>query len=309
MTELPPLKSLRVFEAAARHLSFTTAADELCVTQGAVSQQVRVLEDALGVKLFRREHRELRLTAAGERYVLSVREALRVIRAATAELQRERQPGRLTLSCLPSFAHKWLMPRLGDFIETHPEISLRIHTSFEVVDLARDGVDCAIRHGPGGYEGLFAEVLLTEELTPMCSPATAARLSHPEDLTGETLLRDFGTEWPDWLAQAGLEAKHFKMGAEFLDSAMAMQAAIDGRGVILGHTALARDDLEAGRLVAPFEARVPYDCAHWFVCLPGRESAAEVSALRNWLKQQAASFPAPAIASGRRAVPRALPFD
>ena len=309
MNELPPLKSLRVFEAAARHLSFTKAADELCVTQGAVSQQIRVLENALAVKLFRRQSRELRLTAAGERYVLAVREALRLIGKATAELRQEERPGRLTLSCLPSFAHKWLMPRLGDFIETHPGISLRIHTSFDVVDLARDGIDCAIRHGPGGYTDLFAEVLLTEELTPMCNRTVAERLARPEDLAGETLLRDFGTEWADWLEGAGLTGIACKMGAEFLDSSMAMQAAIDGRGIILGHTALARDDLEVGRLVAPFETRVPYDCAHWFVCLPGRETRPEVRALHGWLKRQAAAFPAPAIGPRRRAVPRPLPFD
>ncbi|WP_422367791.1 transcriptional regulator GcvA [Pelagibius sp.] len=309
MNDLPPLKSLRVFEAAARHLSFTKAADELCVTQGAVSQQVRVLEEALSTKLFRRQGRELRLTRAGERYVLVVREALRLIGEATAELRRETQPRKLTLSCLPSFAHKWLMPRLGDFIETHPDISLRIHTSFDVVDLARDGIDCAIRHGPGGYTGLFAEILLTEELTPMCSPAIAARLTRPEDLAGETLLRDFGTEWSDWLERAGLAGDNLKVGAEFLDSSMAMQAAIDGRGVILGHTALARDDLEAGSLVAPFEARVSYDCAHWFVCLPGRETTPEVRSLHDWLKRQAAAFPAPAIGPRRRGVPQLLPFD
>lgn len=309
MTALPPLKSLRVFEAAARHLSFTLAADELCVTQGAVSQQIRVLEDALGVKLFRRQGRDLRLSAAGERYALAVREALRLIGDATAELRQETQPQRLTLSCLPSFAHKWLMPRLGDFIEAHPEISLRIHTSFDVVDLTRDGVDCAIRHGPGGYGDLFAEVLLTEELTPMCSPAVARRLKRPEDLRGETLLRDFGTEWSEWLESAGLAEGSVRMGAEFLDSSMAMQAAIDGRGVILGHTALARDDLTAGRLVAPFEARVPYDCAHWFVCLPGRETEPELRALYDWLKRQAAAFPAPDMRPGRRKVPRPLPFD
>lgn len=309
MADLPPLKSLRVFETAARHLSFTKAADELCVTQGAVSQQVRVLEDALTVKLFRRQSRALRLTSAGERYVLAVREALRLIGDATEELRRETQPRRLTLSCLPSFAHKWLMPRLGDFIETHPDISLRIHTGFDVVDLARDGIDCAIRHGPGGYSDLSAEILLTEELTPMCSPAIAQRLTRPEDLAGETLLRDFGTEWADWLERAGLAGGRFKMGAEFLDSSMAMQAAIDGRGVILGHTALAHDDLEVGNLVAPFGTRVPYDCAHWFVCLPGAETTPEIRRLHDWLTQQAAAFPAPAIGPRRRDMPRPLPFD
>lgn len=308
MTDLPPLKSLRVFEAAARHLSFTRAADELCVTQGAVSQQVKLLEDALGVPLFRRQNRELRLTAQGERYVLSVREALRLIGEATAALRGPQDQGRLTLSCLPSFAHKWLMPRLGRFLEAHPEISLRIHTGFDVVDLARDGIDCAIRHGQGGYDGCFSELLLTEELTPMCSPAIAAALKRPEDLAKQTLLRDFGTEWQDWLAQAGIAKLKMRLGAEFLDSSMAMQAAIDGRGVILGHTVLARDDIAAGRLVTPFDTRVPYDCAHWFVCLPGKENTPAVNALRAWLKQEAEAFPALPLPPGRRKLPRALPF-
>jgi LysR family transcriptional regulator, glycine cleavage system transcriptional activator len=309
MQSLPPLKSLRVFDAAARHLSFTRAADELCVTQGAVSQQVKLLEDSLGAKLFRRQNRELRLTAAGERFALAVREALRLVGEATAEIRGRDGRQRLTLSCLPSFAHKWLMPRLGGFIERHPEISLRLHTGFDVVDLARDGVDCAIRHGPGGYRGLFAEILLTEELTPMCSPAIAATLKRPADLAGQVLLRDFGTEWGEWLERAGLSEDDVHMGAEFLDSSVAMQAAIDGRGVILGHTALARDDLEAGRLVAPFETRVPYDCAHWFVCPAGRETEPEIRALHAWLKQEAAAFPAPAIRLGRLKAPRTRPFE
>lgn len=308
MATLPPLKALRVFEAAARHLSFTKAAGELCVTQGAVSQQVKALEDALEVELFRRRNRELRLTDAGRNYALAVREALRLVSEATAELRRNASAQNLTLSCLPSFAHKWLMPRLGRFIESHPEISLRVHTSFEVVDLRRDGIDCAIRHGPGGYSDAYAEILLTEELTPMCAPAIAAELARPHDLAGQTLLRDFGTEWDEWLQRAGVADLKFRLGPEFLDSSMAMQAAIDGAGIILGHTALARDDLESGRLVAPFETRVSYDCAHWFVCPAGDEMRPQIRALHDWLRQEAAAFPSPPIRLGRLKAPRGQPF-
>lgn len=307
--QLPPLNALRSFEAAARHLSFTRAAAELCVTQGAVSQQVKQLETALDVALFQRTSGGLRLTRKGEEYAAEIRAALRRIRDATAALRREGNARGLTLSCLPSFAHKWLMPRLGRFLERHPEVSLRIHTGFDLVDFARDGIDCAIRHGPGRYPGCFAEILLTEELTPMCSPAVAAELSEPRDLARVVLLRDFGTDWTEWLVQAGLDDLEVRMGPEFLDSSMAMQAAIDGRGVILGHTALARDDLLNKRLVAPFALRVPYDCAHWFVCPAGNETQPQIAALYAWLREEAAAFPAPAIGKRRSAVPRPLPYS
>ena len=308
MATLPPLKALRAFEASARHLSFTKAAAELCVTQGAVSQQIKLLEQALGVALFLRENQRLRLTAQGRKYALEVREALRLISEATAEIRPRGEQAAVTLSCLPSFAHKWLAPRLGGFLQSHPEISLRVHTSFDVVDLTRDGIDCAIRHGAGGYDSCFAEILLTEELTPMCAPHVAQQLDGPADLAKETLLRDYGTEWREWLEAAGLDGAQVSWGAEFLDSSMAMQAAIDGRGVILGHTVLAHDDLRSGTLVAPFDLRVPYDCAHWFVCRSGREKSPEVAAVRAWLKSEASAFPMPEIRRGREHAPPDRPF-
>lgn len=308
MASLPPLKALRVFEAASRHLSFTRAADELCVTQGAVSQQIKLLEQALGVELFVRLNQQLRLTAHGRKYALEVREALRLISEATAEIQPRTEKDAVTISCLPSFAHKWLASRLGKFSQAYPEISLRVHTSFEVVDLARDGIDCAIRHGNGGYEGCYSEILLTEELTPMCAHRLVDQLRVPGDLASVDLLRDYGTDWPDWLGAAGVAEADMRYGAEFMDTSLAMQAAIDGQGVILGHTALAADDLKSGALVAPFDLRVPYDCAHWFVCRTGMEDQPGIDIVRNWLHAEAASFPKPEIKLGRLQAPPVRPF-
>lgn len=289
---LPPLNALRVFEAAARHLSFTRAAEELHVTQAAVSQQVRGLEEQLGVRLFRRLNRALLLTDAGQRYAVAVRGALAQIAEATAALRPAQggDDGTLTVSVMPSFAHKWLMPRLGRFLDRHPDISLRIHTSFEVVDFGREGIDCALRQGTGAYDGLFVELLLAEDVTPVCAPAVAARLREPRDLLGETLLYDYGCDWIEWLAAAGVTGARLpKKGTEFFDSSMALQAAMDGRGVTLGRSGLAADDLRTGRLVAPFAVRIPYQYATWFVCPPGTESQPRVKALRDWLAEEAAA--------------------
>jgi LysR family transcriptional regulator, glycine cleavage system transcriptional activator len=308
MPSLPPLKALRVFEAASRHLSFTKAADELCVTQGAVSQQIKVLEAALGVELFVRLNQQLRLTSQGRKYALEVREALRLISDATAGIQPRAEKNAVTISCLPSFAHKWLGSRLGKFSQSCPEISLRVHTSFDVVDLARDGIDCAIRHGNGGYDGCFSEILLTEELTPMCSRTLSTQLKTPADLSSTTLLQDYGTEWSEWIDEAGIDPETLDWGAEFMDTSLAIQAAIDGQGVILGHTVLAHDDLKSGALVAPFDLRTPYDCAHWFVCRDGMENRPEIAAVHDWLKSEAKSFPTTEIRLGRLQSPPTKPF-
>ncbi|SOD94982.1 transcriptional regulator GcvA [Caenispirillum bisanense] len=288
---LPPLNALRVFEAAARHLSFTKAAEELHVTQAAVSQQVRGLEEQLGVPLFRRLNRALLLTDTGQRYAVAVRGALEQIAEATAALRPAREDdGSMTVSVMPSFAHKWLMPRLGRFLDRHPEISLRVHASFEAVDFDRDRIDCALRQGTGGYDGLYSELLLAEEVTPMCAPAVAARLHDPRDLLRETLLYDYGADWQDWLAAAGVTGGTLPKGTEFFDSSMALQVAMDARGVVLGRTGLAADDLASGRLVAPFPVRLPYAYATWFVCPRGTEDHPKIKAFRDWLREECAAF-------------------
>lgn len=299
MARLPPLNAARAFEAAARHLSFTRAAEELHVSQGAISQQVKLLEDWLGRPLFRRRNRGLDLTEAGAAYAEAVRQGLGIIAEATKTVRRPDEAKDLALSCLASFAHKWLGPRLGRLASRHPALRLRILTGMVPVDLAGGTVDCAIRTGTGPYQGLYSEVLLTEELTPMARPDIAARLQSPEDLSGELLLRDFGTDWLDWLVPAGLGERDYRWGPEFLDSSMALDAAIAGQGIVLARTALAEADLAAGRLAAPFAFAVSYDWAHWFVCRQGAERRGPVRDLLDWLREEAGRLPKPEIRPGR----------
>ncbi|MFN3987272.1 MAG: transcriptional regulator GcvA [Rhodocyclaceae bacterium] len=298
MANLPPLKSLRVFESAARHLSFTRAAAELNVTQAAVSQQIRMLEAHLGLPLFRRLNRRLLLTDPGQAYALQVREALDILREATARVTLDAGGNDLTMSVTPSFAHKWLMPRLGRFSDRHPGIVLRLHTSFDVMPFGegRAAVQCAVRQGRGPYPGLFAQALLDEEFFPVCAPALAQTLRTPAELSRVTVIRDEGVPWSDWLRAAGLPLSTIGKGPGFLDSSMALQAAIDGRGVTLGRTALVADDLAAGRLVEPFALRLHYDLKSWFVCPRGHETRSPVRELLDWLSTEAAALSA----GGRR---------
>lgn len=289
MPELPPLKALRVFEAAARHLSFTRAAAELHVTQAAVSQQVKTLEAHLGLALFRRLNRRLLLTDPGQGYARQVREALDILRDATARVMIESGESDVTLSVTPSFAHMWLLPRLGRFADRHPLLILRLHTGFEVMPFGEGpaAVQCAVRQGRGPYPGLFAEELLDEEVFPVCAPALAACLGSSADLARVTVIRDEGVPWTDWLRAAGQPLSVLGKGPSFLDSSMAVQAAIDGRGVALGRSALVADELAAGRLVAPFELRLPYELRIWFVCPKGHEERPPVQALLDWLREEA----------------------
>lgn len=289
MADLPPLNALRAFESAARHLSFTRAATELHVTQAAVSQQVKGLEAYLGMALFRRGHRQLLLTDIGQVYARQVRQSFDMLRDATSRARLESGGSDLTLSVTPSFAHKWLLPRLGRFAERHPSVVLRLHTGFEVMPLGQGttAVQCAVRQGRGPYPGLFACALCDEEVFPVCAPALAGRLRSPADLAAVTVIRDEGVPWLDWLLAAGLRASVIGKGPGFLDSSMALQAAIDGRGVTLGRTSLVTDDLAAGRLVEPFRLRLPFDLKHWFVCPPGHQTHEPVRAVYEWLMDEA----------------------
>lgn len=291
MADLPPLNALRTFEVAARHLSFTRAAEELNITQAAVSQQMKGLEEALGVPLFRRLNRRLWLTDAGQDYARSVRDALEIVREATLRLRPEASYHDLTLSLPPSLAHKWLMPRLGRFIDRHPLLTLRLHTSYEAMRLGvgPTAVHCAIRQGRGPYPGHYADLLLREEIFPVCAPSLAARLTGLPDLKRVPVIRDEGVSWADWLTAAGLPQRAIGAGPTFLDSSMAVQAAIDGRGVMLGRSVMIADDLAAGRLVEPFRAlglRMPYLNAVWFLCPPGQEDTPAIRALLGWLKEE-----------------------
>jgi LysR family glycine cleavage system transcriptional activator len=290
---LPPMNTLRAFEAAARHLSFTLAAEELHVTQAAVSHQIRTLEEALGVRLFRRLNRAIRLTEEGQEFVGEVRKALSHLATAVEKLAAPDAGGPLTVSVLPSFAAKWLVPRLGRFRIKHPEIDVRISPSIQLTDFQRDDVDMAVRYGKGDYEGLSSERLMTEDIFPVCSPALLVgpnALAAPQDLRHHTLLHDDAyVDWTMWLLVAGVEGVDPRQGPFFTDSALVIQAAVEGQGVALARGALAAGDIEAGRLVKPFDIAIPTEYAYYVVSPKATMQHPKIAAFREWLLDEAAT--------------------
>ena len=286
---LPSLNGLRAFEAAARHLSFTHAAQELNVTQTAISHQIRRLEEELGIKLFIRQSRALALTPQAAEYLPGIRAAFQDLRTATDRLLRKGDDRVLTISTLTSLAVKWLLPRLSSFQEQHPEIDVRITTSTELVDFHTSNVDAAIRYGQGRWPGLDAEWLMAEHLFPVCSPKllTGERaLRRPEDLEHATLLHTSSTidDWRLWLTAAGLPA-HLSQnrGLTFDLAFMTIQAAIDGLGVAMGHTAYVADDVANGRLVVPFNVSMP-SAGYYFVTPQDRPATPKLNLFRDWLR-------------------------
>lgn len=288
--QLPPLTTLRSFEASARLLSFSKAADELHVTHGAVSRAVRHLEDHLGVKLFKRSVRAVNLTATGAAYAASVRDVLGRLAAATAVIMDQQSMGVLNISTLDSFAAKWLIPRLFRFRQAHGDIDVRLATSVKLADFVNDGIDIAIRYGSGRYPGVKAELLMREEVFPVCSPLLvkgANPLKGAADLKHHTLIHDaFEIDWAMWLKTAGVEGVDPHRGPRFASSDHAVQAAIQGEGVVLGRSALVADDLKAGRLVKPFLVSLPADLAY-YVAYPAQTSQRpKVRAFRDWLFEE-----------------------
>lgn len=298
---LPPLSALLAFEAVARRLSFSRAAEELHVTPGAVSQQVRSLEQRMGEPLFQRTRRSVSLTGAARLMLPDVQSALQLLARATEEKAGAPTAKTLTISVAPSFATKWLLPRLPAFSETYPEIDLRISATVSLADFGRDGPDLAIRFGPGEYDELQSEKLLSEALTPMCSPQMAGvrSLRRPEDLKRFRLLHDASIPdqgdpcpWARWLALAGASQVPRDSGMRFSLAEHALQAAIDGAGVVLGRICLAERDLAAGRLVRPFTLALPLEVGYYLVMPRKRRERGEVRSFREWImgavKQSAA---------------------
>jgi LysR family glycine cleavage system transcriptional activator len=286
---LPSLTGLRAFEAAARHLSFTRAAAELNVTQTAVSHQIRRLEEQLGLRLFVRRNRSLHLTREAQDYLPSVHAAFEDLRLATERLLRADRPALLTVSTMPSLAAKWLMPRLGGFQEAHPAIEIRITASTHLVDFRRDEVDVAIRYGRGRWPGLRADWLMTEDLFPVCSPALLGGerpLRRPEDLAHHTLLhaRMSRDDWQLWLTAAGLPPSlASRRGLTFDETLMALEAAIDGLGVALGRTPFVEADIAAGRLVIPFDVKLPAEAGFYVVAPHETADTPKIALFRQWL--------------------------
>jgi len=298
---LPPLTAIRYFEAAARHLSLTKAAAELHVTHSAISHQIKALEQWLGVPLFRRINRAVVLTEAGQAYVKPVKEAFERLAEASRVLKAREQAGTLTVSVVPSFAAKWLVPHLGSFRRRHPDIDVRVSATGRVVDFGREDVDVAIRYGRGNWPGLRIEPLIRANLVPVCSPQLLhgpLPLREPADLLRHPLVHDH--DWPDdlwirWLKAAGVEVTKLRPALSFNYSNLMIQAALDGLGVALTEEALVKDDLAAGRLVKPFDVNLGGSDAGYFIVAP--ETSAErpkVKAFREWLLAEIAASEAPA---------------
>ena len=287
---LPPLNALPSFEAAARHLSFSRAADELNVTHGAVSRAVRNLEDQLGVQLMIRATRSVRLTPIGASFAAEIRNVLDHLAAATLAATGQTS-GIVNVSTIDSFAARWLMPRLSRFRRAHGDIDVRVATSERLADFVSDGIDLAIRCGGGQYPGLSAELLMMEDHFPVCSPKLLRGrdpLRKPADLARHTLLHDvFTVDWAIWLHSAGIDNVDPHRGPTFLSSDHAIQAAVRGEGVVLGRSALIADDLAAGRLVRPFEFSLPAGFAYYAVYPQRALQRPSVKAFRDWLMAEA----------------------
>ncbi len=249
--QLPPLLALRFFEATARYLSVKTAAGELCVTPGAVSQQLRKLEEFLGCRLFERLPRGLALTPAGREYQTACQEALALIGRATSKLTRTQRRA-IVVSCTPSFATQWLVPKLQGFMQTSPEIDVHVSTTNRLVDLNREDVHFAIRHGLGNYPGLKAETLVQDDLIPVCSPQLIAprKSAKLSDITAQRLLHDEHREdWRLWFEAQGISNVDCNAGVVFTDSNAAIEAALAGLGYALVRRALVASEIAGGQLL------------------------------------------------------------
>lgn len=280
-----PLNALRMFDAAARHLNLTRAADELCVTQAAVSQHIRNLEERLGKPLFRRLPRGLALTDEGHALWPAVAESFARIEHSLQQVAEPRPREILTVGVVGTFAIGWLIPRLGQFQQQHPYIDLRLLTHNNRVDLAGEGLDAAVRFGDGAWQGTRAELLLRAPLTPMCTPALAQRLRQPADLAGQTLLRSYRLqEWESWFATLDQSAP-LARGAMFDSSLTLAEAAAQGAGVALLPARMFQHLLQQGRLVRPFEQEVDTG-AYWLTHLRSRAPSAALKTFRQWLLTQ-----------------------
>jgi LysR family transcriptional regulator, glycine cleavage system transcriptional activator len=306
---LPPLSALRTFEAAARHLSFTRAADELHVTQAAVSHQIRTLEEHLGVMLFRRLNRRLLLTDEGQLLMPSVRRAFDELLAGVERVRERCMGGTLTISTTPSIAANWLAGRLGRFQALHPEFEIRLMATPRLIDFAREGVDCGIRYGFGEWPGLRALCLLNATLVPLCSPRLLEGprpLRTPADLAHHTLLHtlDDMDDWRLWLQAAGVTGVDPTRGLKFESLPLALRAAVSGAGVVIVAGPMANDDLDAGRVVQPFDLELPRECAYYFVAPEASADQPKIRAFRDWLLQEVDAPP-----SGRTPADMALASD
>ncbi|KQV84179.1 transcriptional regulator GcvA [Rhizobium sp. Root1220] len=290
---IPSFSALRAFEAAARHLSMTLAARELNVTPGAVSLQIRDLEAVLGVQLFERRTRALALTVEGADYFATLRAAFRLMREATAAITARVRKDVLDVTCTAGFATYWLVPRLGRFEAIHPEIDVRISASHRVMDFQRDGIDLAIRHGLGGYDGLVSERLVDDELVPVCTPKLAAELGDkptPDRLAKVQLIHDvYRHDWQLWLEAAGAGKVDASRGPIFMHGNGAYEAMKAGLGIALMRRSFVKSELRDGTIVAPFPLGVASRLAFHLVYPGIALERPATAAFRRWLLSEARS--------------------
>jgi LysR family glycine cleavage system transcriptional activator len=298
--QLPPLPSLRAFEAAARHLNFEKAGDELAVTASAIGQQVKSLETWLRRPLFvRLPSKGVALTALGQRYAAAISQALDQLNDATTRALRPDGADILTVSTLPSFALSWLIPRLGSLKERHPNLEMRVSISTSLTDFSREDVDVAIRYGLGAYPGLRSDLLMEENFFPVCSSALLndpkRPLREPADLRFHTLLHEiqegvaYYATWSEWLSAAGVRGVDANPGPRFSHTFLALQAAASGQGIALATNVLIGDYLNAGRLVRPFPQEVKGRYQYYVVCPQTPADKPAVAAFRAWIHSEAAA--------------------
>ncbi len=288
---MPPLSSLRPFEAAARLESFSRAAEELHLTHGAVSRQVRALEDHVAAALFTRHGKRVTLTPAGRTFAERVRNALQEIAQASEALGDKRRDHRLTVSVLPSFASRWLMPRLIRFMDANPGIEVNVMASTALANFATDDIDVAIRFGRGPWPPLVCERFLDDEYFPVASPKMGrGRLpKEPKDLLAARIIREDRDYWHEFFAAAGVPIEVPLSGHSFNDSTYALQAAARGEGIALARRSIVFEDLERGTLKRLFLIAVPSRESYWFVSPKASAEAPKVKAFREWVKSELAA--------------------
>jgi LysR family glycine cleavage system transcriptional activator len=295
MPDLPPLDALRVFEAAARRLSFAAAAEELHLTASAVSHRIKTLEAQLGLVLFERLTRKVRLTPGGRAYAAAVADAIAILREATRRLAADANRP-LTTSVTPLFGARWLLPRLARFEVAHPGITVRLTSTTRMADFTSDGVDCAVRFGRGTWPGLTAHRLKSLDYVPVCAPALIRqrRLKAPGDLANHTLLHAEATSdaWRMWLLAAGATGVDPDSGQKLSDTTAAIQAAIDGIGVAISDRKFIARELKQKRLVTPFPMDAPSGGAFYFVYPENRADDRRIAAFRDWVLAELAREPA-----------------
>tara|TARA_B100000614_G_scaffold253228_1_gene266898 strand:- start:2298 stop:3197 length:900 start_codon:yes stop_codon:yes gene_type:complete len=284
---LPPLNALKAFEAAARHLSFTRAADELFVTQAAVSHQIKALEDFLSLKLFIRRNRTLLLTEEGQGYFLELKDIFKNLQDATERLLARGSKGAITVATPPSFASQWLVPRISQFSQLFPDIDVRLKAIDFDEGFLTDDIDVAIYYGRGRWNGIQADKLHTEFLTPLCSPSLfqgSKPLNTLSDLKHHVLLHDSSRAiWKMWLQHFKVAGVNVNQGPVFSHSMMVNQAAALGQGIALGNSVLAKPELDAGRLIMPFEEKLESRDAYYLVYHEGQGESGKIAAFREWV--------------------------